>query len=207
MRKATDSGRVSLHFNTTFISYIRDPESNTIISTVKDSLTGREYQIRSRFLIGADGGRSGVARSIGIEFDTVPAPSANAVNIMVEADCNHLMLGREAQLHWCVGAPSQRNFGGISCMRMIKPWSTWLLIFVEAPDGSTRSYKTLTLDDPELLQLVRETIGDDNVPVKITKIDPWVLRESVAKSFQAGRDIFLVGIYQIGAVAKLILGS
>lgn len=198
MRKATDSRRVSLSFNTTFVSYTRDPGSKTIISTVKDNLTGREYQIRSRFLVGADGGRSEVARSIGAEFDTVPAPSTNAVNIMVEADCNHLMLGREAQLHWCVGAPSQRKFGGISCMRMVKPWSNWLLIFVEAPDGYTRSYKTLTLDDPELLQLVRETIGDDSVPIKITKIDPWVLRESVAKSFQDGRDIFIVGIYHIG---------
>lgn len=177
------------------MSYTREAGSKTIVSTVKDNLTGREYKIRSQFLLGADGGRSEVARSIGVEFDTVPAPSANAVNIMVEADCNHLMAGREAQLHWCVGAPSQRKFGLISCMRMIKPWSTWLLIFVEAPDGSTRSYKTLTADDPELLQLVRENIGDDSVSVKITKIDPWILRESVAKNFQDGRDIFIVSIY------------
>lgn len=158
-------------------------------------MTGREYQVRSRFLVGADGGQSQVARSIGVEFDTVPAPSANAVNIMVEADCNHLMAGREAQLHWCVGAPSQKKFGVISCFRMVKPWSTWLLTFVETPDGTTRSYKTLTPDDPELLQLVRENIGDNSVPVKITRIDPWVLRESVAKSFQDGNDIFLVSIH------------
>lgn len=193
---------MSLYFNTTFVSYIRDPERKTIVSIVKDNLTGREYQIRSRFLVGADGGRSEVARSIGVEFDTVPAPSANSVNIIVEADCDHLMLGHEAQLHWCVGAPSQKKIGSMSCMRMIKPWSSWLLIFVEAPDGSTRSYKTLTLDDPELIQLVREAIGDENVPVKITKIDPWVFRESVAKSFQDGRDIFLVGIFQVEDMGK-----
>ncbi|TLD14742.1 phenol 2-monooxygenase [Venturia nashicola] len=71
--------------------------------------------------------------------------------------------------------------------------SILLLIFVEAPDGSTRSYKTLTRHDPELIQLVRESVGDDDVPIRITKIDPWVLRESVAKSFQDGRDIFLLG--------------
>lgn len=93
---------------------MRDPESKTIVSTINEYLTGEEYQIRSRFLVGADGGRSEVARSIGVEFDTVPAPSANAINIIVEADCNHLMLGREVQLHGCVGAPSQRKFGGIS---------------------------------------------------------------------------------------------
>ncbi|TID12779.1 phenol 2-monooxygenase [Venturia nashicola] len=55
------------------------------------------------------------------------------------------------------------------------------------------SYKTLTRHDPELIQLVRESVGDDDVPIRITKIDPWVLRESVAKSFQDGRDIFLLG--------------
>lgn len=44
---------------------------------------------------------------------------------------------------------------------------------------------------------MREAIGDENVPIKIKKIDPWILRESVAKSFQDGRDILLVGIFQL----------
>jgi 2-polyprenyl-6-methoxyphenol hydroxylase-like FAD-dependent oxidoreductase len=173
------------------MSYTRDADTNTIISTVKDNLTGNEYQIRSRFLLGADGGRSQVARAMNAEFDSAPS-TANAVNIIVEADCNHLMAGHEAQLHFCFGAPSQRKFGLISVIRMVKPWTVWLLVFIEAPGECTRPYSSLTKDDPELLQLARELIGDDTVAVKITRIDPWILRESVAKEFHQGRDVFIV---------------
>lgn len=49
---------------------------------------------------------------------------------------------------------------------------------------------------------MREAIGDENVPIKIKKIDPWILRESVAKSFQDGRDILLVGIFQSEDISK-----
>jgi 2-polyprenyl-6-methoxyphenol hydroxylase-like FAD-dependent oxidoreductase len=189
VRKATDQG-VSLHFSTTFLSYTKS-DAGYILSTVKDNLTQKEFQIRSRFLCGADGGRSQVAREMKVEFDTAPG-GAQACNVIFEADCDHLVAGREAQLSWCVGAPSQRRFGVISCLRMVRPWKQWWLGLVEGPDGTGKSFKNMKKDDPELLKLIRELIGRDDVPVKIQSMDPWRLRESVAKTFHDGHNVFIV---------------
>jgi 2-polyprenyl-6-methoxyphenol hydroxylase-like FAD-dependent oxidoreductase len=189
VRKATDQG-VSMHFSTTFMSYSKS-DSGYIISTLKDNLTQREFNIRSRFLCGADGGRSQVARDMKAEFDTKPG-MAHACNIIFEADCDHIMPGHEAQLHWCVGAPSQRRFGVISCLRMVRPWKLWWLGLVEGPEGTGKSFKNMKTDDPELLQLIRELIGRDDVPFTIQRMDSWRLRESVATKFDDGGNVFIV---------------
>lgn len=189
VRKMTDQG-VSLQFNTTFLSYSKS-DSGHVLSTLKNNLTQMEFQIRSRFLCGADGGRSQVAREMKVEFEA-KSDMAYACSIIVEADCTHLMAGKEGQLHWCVGAPSQRRFGVISCMRMVRPWKLWSLGLVEGPEGTGKSFMNMRVDDPELLQLVRELIGRDDVPFKIQSIDPWRLRESVATRFDDGHNVFIV---------------
>lgn len=189
VRKATDQG-ASLRFSTTFLSYSK-LDSDRVLSHLKDNLTCREFRVRSRFLCGADGGRSQVARQMEVEFDTTPG-MAHASNVIIEADCDHFMAGREAQLSWCVGAPSQRRFGVISCMRMVRPWKQWWLGLVEGPEGTGKSFENMRTDDPELLQLVRELIGRADVPFKILKVEQWRLRESVARKFDDGQNVFIV---------------
>lgn len=43
-----------------------------IVATVVDGLTGLEYKIRTKFLFGADGGRSLVAKQLGLPFSKMP---------------------------------------------------------------------------------------------------------------------------------------
>ena len=53
-----------VRFDTEYLSHVQDDDGVT--TTVRDRRTGSEYTIRSKYLIGADGGRSQIAEDIGL---------------------------------------------------------------------------------------------------------------------------------------------
>lgn len=57
VRYATSNGW-KVRFDSTFVKYERESPTSPIVSTIKDNLTGQEYQIRSKYLFGCDGARS-----------------------------------------------------------------------------------------------------------------------------------------------------
>lgn len=54
--------------------------------------------VRTKFIFGADGGRSRVARDTDAKFTSQPSGGI-ACNILFQADVGHLMEGRHAQIH------------------------------------------------------------------------------------------------------------
>jgi 2,4-dichlorophenol 6-monooxygenase len=56
-----------IRFDTEYLSHVQDDEGVTTL--VLDRLTGAEYAIRSRYLVGADGARSKVAADAGLPFE------------------------------------------------------------------------------------------------------------------------------------------
>lgn len=64
-----------------------------------DRITNVDYSVRSRYLFGADGARSQIARQL--ELPMIKRPGQGfAVNILIEADMTHLMENRMGNLHW-----------------------------------------------------------------------------------------------------------
>jgi hypothetical protein len=51
----------------------------------------------------------------------------------------------------------------------------------------------LTPKSPELIDFVKELIGDDTVEVEVLRLDPWVIRDSVAETFSSEGNAFLLG--------------
>src|SRR4051794_24550254 len=70
-------------YQTEYLSLREDEDGVT--ATVRDRLRGDEYQIRARYLIGADGGRSQVAADIGLPM-VGQMGVAGSINILFEAD-------------------------------------------------------------------------------------------------------------------------
>lgn len=52
-----------IRFDTEYLHHVQDDDGVTV--TARDRITGAELTIRARYLIGADGGRSAVARDAG----------------------------------------------------------------------------------------------------------------------------------------------
>nr|WP_198598003.1 FAD-dependent monooxygenase [Blastococcus atacamensis] len=71
VQAAQDRG-ARVRFDTEYLSHVQDDEGVT--TTVRDRLSGAEYTIRSKYLIGADGAHSMVAADLDLPFEG-PGPS------------------------------------------------------------------------------------------------------------------------------------
>lgn len=153
--------------------------------------------VRTKYLFGADGGRSTVASSTKAEFSIVPAAGV-ACNILFKADLTHLMDQRQAQLHTVINPTSKSILGSASVIRVVRPWHDWMLVAV-TPGVTEDPFRNIKFDDPELLASIRELVGLDENPatkdiaIQVTRIDPWVIRETVAKHYLPDDHVFLVG--------------
>jgi 2-polyprenyl-6-methoxyphenol hydroxylase-like FAD-dependent oxidoreductase len=178
-----------VRFSSELVSLERLP--NVSLCTVKDCITKNTYQIRARYVFGADGGRSAVARMLNFSFRTEPSQGV-ACNILLNADLSHLMHGRHSQLHWIMKPDMRSRFGIAPTLRMVRPWKQWMLVAF-TPGASEDPFRDLTPQSPELIDFLKEIIGDETVDVEILRLDPWVIRESVADTFSRSGNVFLLG--------------
>ncbi|WP_313899731.1 FAD-dependent monooxygenase [Tunturiibacter lichenicola] len=82
-------------FDTEYVSHVQDQDGVT--TTVRDRLSEKEYRIRSKYLIGADGGRSRVAEDIGLPMEGKMG-LAGSMNILFDADLTRYAAYRPAVL-------------------------------------------------------------------------------------------------------------
>jgi 2-polyprenyl-6-methoxyphenol hydroxylase-like FAD-dependent oxidoreductase len=181
VKYATDHG-FAVRFATEVTSVTQVPGGSSV--SVRDSISGIEYIIHTKYLLGADGGRSIVAKSLGVQFVREPSFGA-ACNILVEADLRGRLEGREAMLHWIMNPARKSGLrigGAVPVMRMVRPHDLWLIVTF-APGVTGDPYAGMSVDDPELRDFVGEIIGDDAVEFNILRFDAWGVREVVAERF------------------------
>lgn len=104
-----------LRFDTEYVSLEQDEDGVT--ATVRDRLSGETYQIRAKYLIGADGGRSKVAQDIGLPM-AGSMDIEGSMNIVFEADLSKYVAHRPSVLYWVLQPGAQ--IGGIGAT-----WSGW----------------------------------------------------------------------------------
>jgi 2-polyprenyl-6-methoxyphenol hydroxylase-like FAD-dependent oxidoreductase len=188
IKYATDNG-IKCRFSTKLTSVQR--KDGFIYSSIEDLITKSVYQVKSRYIFGCDGGRSTVARSLNFKFQSEPSGGV-ACNILLEADVGEHMQDRLANLHSIMQPNSNHKFGLVPILRMVKPWFQWMIVCF-TPDAVQDPFKDLTPDSPELIQYAKDLFGDQSLDIKILRIDPWIVRQSVAEKFSDGCDAFMVG--------------
>lgn len=186
-------------FNIRFSTELRAIEPVTddqgkkgFICTVYDHITQQTFQISTKYLFGADGGRSTVAQSLDFKFNSKPG-GVKACNVLLRVDlAKYMTKERQAALNWIL-KPDNKVFPGIiGHLRAVRPWNEWVMAAF-GPDGSN-PFEGLTTDSPELVACVREFVEDESVEVEILAIDPWTVRESVAESYsKTGLDAYILG--------------
>ncbi|KAH7016421.1 FAD binding domain-containing protein [Microdochium trichocladiopsis] len=176
-----------LRFDTEHVSFEQLDNGEGIVSTLRDRLTGHTYRVKAKYLFGADGGRSRIAEALQLPFVVKPG-GGPATNVLVEADLSHLMKNRVGNLHWVMQADRETpDWAALSCVRMVKPWSTWVVGLVHRP-GSDRQRRS----DEEYVNRIREIIGDDSVDIKILGVSTWNINEIYADRYSKG-DVFCLG--------------
>ncbi|MGP8120997.1 MAG: FAD-dependent oxidoreductase [Xanthobacteraceae bacterium] len=174
----------AIRFNTEFLDLKQD--DNGVTATVKDRISGESYEIRAKYLIGADGGRSRVAEVIGLPMQGEMG-RAGSMNIIVKADLSKYVAHRPSVLYWVLQPGAQIGGIGAGLVRMVRPWHEWLIIWGYDIEQGERK-----LTDDEAVSIVRNLVGDETLEVEVTSTSTWTVNEMYAGYYTAGR-VFCMG--------------
>ena len=183
LARAAEQGS-KVRFNTEFISYADD--ANGVTTTVRDRVTGSEYQIRSKYLVGADGGRSKVVEQAGLPMEG-QMDVAGSMNIVFKADLSQYVAHRPSVLYWVLQPGSTIGGIGLGLVRMVRPWNEWLIVW-----GYDINQPAPVVTDEMAIDLVRNLVGDQNLKVEITSTSVWGNNKMYAKEYNKGR-VFAMG--------------
>jgi 2,4-dichlorophenol 6-monooxygenase len=173
-----------LRFETEYLSHIQDADGVT--ATVRDRLRGDTYEIRAKYLIGADGGRSRVAEHAGLPMGGQMGV-AGSINIVFEADLTRYTAHRPSTLYWVLAPGATVGGIGAGLVRCVRPWTEWLIVWGYDVDAGAPD---LTTEYAE--EIVRRLVGDDDIPVTIKSSSAWTVNEMYAESYANGR-VFCAG--------------
>jgi 2,4-dichlorophenol 6-monooxygenase len=169
----------TLRFNTEFLDLVQDADGVT--ATLKDRISNEIYEIRAKYLIGADGGRSRVAEVIGLPMEGQMG-RAGSMNIIVNADLSKYVAHRPSVLYWVLQPGAQIGGIGAGLVRMVRPWNEWLIIWGYDIEQGERK-----LSDDEAISIVRNLVGDESLEVKIRSTSTWTVNEMYAGYYSRGR--------------------
>jgi 2,4-dichlorophenol 6-monooxygenase len=171
-------------FDTEYLSLEQDADGVT--ATVRDRLTGTTYQIRAKYLLGADGGRSKVAEDIGLPMEGKMAV-AGSMNIVFEADLSRYVAHRPSVLYWVLQPGADIGGIGMGVVRMVRPWHEWLIIWGYDINGPAPE-----MSDALATEVAHNLIGDASIPIKVKSYSLWTVNHMHARENTRGR-VFCLG--------------
>ena len=168
-----------VRFNTEFISFVQDETGVT--TTVLDRISGTEYTIRSKYLVGADGGRSKVAEQAGLPMEG-QMDIAGSMNIVFKADLTQYVAHRPSVLYWVLQPGSTIGGIGLGLVRMVRTWDEWLIVW-----GYDISQPAPVVTDEMAIALVRNLVGAPELKVEISSTSVWGNNKMYATKMSNGR--------------------
>ncbi|MGY1706578.1 FAD-dependent oxidoreductase [Geodermatophilus sp. SYSU D00697] len=173
-----------IRFDTEYVSHEQDDDGVT--TTVRDRLSGAEYTIRSKYLIGADGARSKVAADLDLPYEG-PGAVAGALSIVFEADLSRFVAHRPSVLYWMLQPGAEKEGVGLGVLRMIKPWDEWMLMWGYEVAGGPPD-----LSDEVVRELAVALVGTDDFEMHVKSRSPWTVNHHFATTIARGR-VFCAG--------------
>jgi 2,4-dichlorophenol 6-monooxygenase len=173
-----------IRFDTEYLSHTQDADGVTTV--VRDRLTGADYTIRSRYLIGADGARSKVAADLGLPFEG-PGAVGGSMSIIFEADLSRFVAHRPSVLYWMLQPGAEREGVGLGVLRMIKPWHEWMLMWGYEVAAGPPSFT-----DEFIRELAVKLVGTDDFEMRVKSASPWTVNHQFAKTIARER-VFCAG--------------
>jgi 2,4-dichlorophenol 6-monooxygenase len=157
-----------------------EQDAEGVTSIVRDVESGESIEVRSRYLIAADGAGSRVRKSLGIEMEGPPRLGSYMM-VHFGANLRPLVKDRPGVLYWLLDPECGPTLVAHDIDR------EWVYMLPFDPDAETES----DYDDARCEALVLRAIGQD-VPLRILHRSAWNLSCQVAERMREGR-VFLVG--------------
>ncbi|MCM6777446.1 FAD-dependent monooxygenase [Nocardia sp. CDC159] len=173
-----------IRFDSEYLGLTQDADGVDV--RVRDRVSGAEFTVRAKYVIGADGGRSAVAADIGLPFEG-RMDVAGSMNIVFHADLSHLVAHRPSVLYWVLRPGADVGGIGLGLVRMVRPWNEWLIVW-----GYDINRPPPDIDDAAATRIAHQLIGDDTIPVTIRSTSLWGNNRMYATDYRAGR-VFCAG--------------
>ena len=171
-------------FDKEYLSLEQDEDGVTAL--IKDRLSGEEYCIRAKYLIGADGGNSKVAQDIDLPYDGQMGVGGS-MNIVCRMDLSKYVAHRPSVLYWVVQPGSDVGGIGMGLVRMVRPWNEWLIVWgYDINDGPPE------VDEAFAKNIAHKLVGDEDIPVEILSTSTWTVNHCYATTISKGR-VFCMG--------------
>ena len=181
--RAEESG-AEFRFGTDLVSFTQDADAVT--AEIRERETGRTSTVRARYLIAADGAHSRTREHLGIRLRGHGVLS-NSITIYFRGNMGPLLRGRNLSVIY-VYNPALTGF-----FRIEKPFDSGFLAVNST--GSPEKPNTdvwAGLNDQRCQEMIRASLGVDNIPVTIENVMKWQATADTAERFQHGR-VFLAG--------------
>ena len=168
-----------IRFDTEYLGLVQDDEGVT--ATVRDRLGGHTYEIRAKYLIGADGGRSQVAQDVGLPL-AGRMDVAGSMNIVFTADLSRYVAHRPSVLYWVLQPGSRHGRHRVGLVRMVRPWHEWLIVW-----GYDIDEPPPEVSDAHAIEIVHNLVGDDTIDVAIRSTSLWSNNRAWMERYAEGR--------------------
>jgi 2,4-dichlorophenol 6-monooxygenase len=161
-------------------------DSGGVTAEVKDRVSNQVYKIRAKYLLGADGANSKVAEDAGLPLEGKMGV-AGSMNIVFDCDLTKYVSYRPSVLYWVLQPGCDVGGVGMGVIRMVRPWNEWLAIW-----GYDVNAGAPQLTDQAAEGIVRNLIGDPQVPIQIRSSSLWTVNNMYATRYSTGR-VFCMG--------------
>lgn len=170
--------------STEYLSHVQDADGVT--TTCRDRLTGKDLTIRSKYLVGADGGNSLVAEHAGLPFEGKMGVGGS-MNILFRADLSRYVAHRPSVLYWVMQPGADVGGIGMGLVRMVRPWNEWLIVW-----GYDITQPAPVVDAAMATQVARQLVGVPDLEIDLISANTWTVNNCYATHMQTGR-VFIMG--------------
>ncbi len=170
--------------STEYKSHVQD--AGGVTTTCLDRMTGKELTIRSKYLIGADGGNSLVAETEKLPFDGKMGVGGS-MNIYFRADLSRYVAHRPSVLYWIMQPGADVGGIGMGLVRCIRPWNEWLIVW-----GYDINQPAPEVDAKLATEVARQLIGDPDLEIDLISANTWTVNNCYATQMSKGR-VFIMG--------------
>lgn len=171
-------------FNTEYLSHEEDEQGVTV--RLRDRVSGYEYSQRARFLVGADGGNSLVARDAGMTFQGTRGKSGT-VYARFEADLTSLVAHRPGVITVMMQPAMGDGDTGTGILRCVRPWTEWIAGWGFNPEAGDPD-----LSEETAIKRIRSFIGVDDIDINFLGTSVWYVNEEYADVMSTQR-VFIGG--------------
>ncbi|NDU99613.1 FAD-dependent oxidoreductase [Pseudoroseicyclus tamaricis] len=182
--KTACSRGTQARLSTEYLRHEQDAEGVT--TTCLDRLTGQEITIRSKYLVGADGGNSRVAEGCGLPFEGQMGVDGS-MNILFRADLSKYVAHRPSVLYWVMQPGADVGGIGMGLVRMVRPWNEWLIVW-----GYDISGPPPQVDQALATKIARQLVGDPELEIELISASTWTVNNMYATELR-DRRVFIMG--------------